>query len=298
MASRTRAPVERPTERGRTPAVPPLEVSRDVSEGARSTAPERRGKPRPRPRIVQLFEGEPAAGRTLFDAGCGKGRSSNALRQLGFEVTCSVYGDVPALEEGIRCLRDVDLNRRLPVEDESFDCAALQEVFEHLENPVHTIREFNRILKPGGLWAMTVPNASCLRSRVHFLVSGFVRGRWRSADYDTPPGEYKNIFIPALPSLHYLTWKYGFRVVRTGRGRRRLSSYVWLALLWPVIWLRSRRYTKPLRRFDNPGQREAGLDLRRLLLSRHVLLDDNLILLFRKEHGIEGLYDPGSPSGG
>jgi len=246
-------------------------------------------------RILQLFAAESAAGRTMFDAACGQGESSNALQALGFEVTCTTFVRSPKLNPGIRCLEDVDLNLELPVADASFDCASLQEVFEHLENPAHVVREFNRILKPGGLWGMTAPNGSCLRSRLHFLLSGFVKGRWRAADYNNPPGNYKNLFIPSLPMLHYLTWQYGFRIERTGRSRRSLASVMLYVLLWPLIRLRTRRFTHPLKRFDTPLQRKACADLRRWLLSPHVLLDENLVLLLRKRHGIEGLYDPGRP---
>lgn len=248
----------------------------------------------PPTRITQLFRGLETRGKQIFDGACGKGDSSNALQSLGFEVTCSAYQRKPKLNPGIHCLMGVDLNKRLPIEDGAFDHASLQEVFEHLENPAHTVREFNRILKPGGLWGLTAPNASCLRSRLHFLLTGFVKGRWRSADYDNPPGNYKNLFIPALPTLHYLMWQYGFRLERVGRSQRRPTSYLLYALLWPLVMLRTLRFTRPLKRFDTPAQREANAELRRILTSPHVLLDENLVLLFRKQHEVGELYNPGS----
>src|SRR5262245_38384871 len=144
----------------------------------------------------------------LYDASCGLGASSNLLREVGFDVTCSTLSETPELAPGIEWHGGVDLNLRLPFADESFDFAVLQEVFEHLENPAHVVREFNRILRPGGHWVLTSPNSSCLRSRLHFLFTGFVKGRRRPANYNNPPGDYTNLFIPSLPTLHYLLWSY------------------------------------------------------------------------------------------
>ena len=101
----------------------------------------------------QVIDALRASGLTrgrIYDAGCGRGATSNQLHELGFEVTASTYTEEPALAQGIEWHRGVDLNKRLPFADESFDGAILQEVIEHLENHPHVVREFNRVLKPGG----------------------------------------------------------------------------------------------------------------------------------------------------
>jgi ubiquinone/menaquinone biosynthesis C-methylase UbiE len=48
----------------------------------------------------------------------------------------------------------------LPYPDNTFDAAILSEVLEHLERDVDALREVLRVLKPGGVVAITVPNAS------------------------------------------------------------------------------------------------------------------------------------------
>jgi len=242
--------------------------------------------------VARLFEAHGKVGGLVYDASCGAGASSNLLRRMGFEVVCSTFTGRPSVEPEIRWVEGVDLNRKLPFEAESFDCAVLQEVIEHLENPVHVIREFNRVLRPGGLWALTFPNASNLRSRVHYLFSGFVKGRRRPTNYDHPPGNYLNLFIPALPTLHYLLWVYGFRVVELGRGnRKRVSWLLWLVLI-PFVWAWTVFYTRPEKDGRTPRQVDACRDLRALLLAPHVLLDENLVLLLEKRHSIDGLYAP------
>ena len=48
---------------------------------------------------------------------------------------------------------------RFPYEDCSFDVVLYCEIIEHLlMNPTHTLKEINRVLKPGGLAVVTTPN--------------------------------------------------------------------------------------------------------------------------------------------
>ncbi len=230
--------------------------------------------------VLQVLSNAP--GRRLFEGGCGAGGLTRELVQRGFEVTASTFGDAIDLGPGAKCVAHVDLNLALPLADESFDCAVLQEVIEHLENPAHVVREISRILRSGGIFVLTTPNSSGVRSRVHFLLSGFVKGRRRPANYGSPPGDYSNLFIPPLPVLHYLLWQYGLRVQSIGRANRKFSAWLLFALLYPFIWLGTMRYTRPMAKYDSPLQREACRDLRRLLLSPSILMDENLVLVLVK----------------
>jgi SAM-dependent methyltransferase len=60
---------------------------------------------------------------------------------------------------------------RFPYDDNTFDLVTWCEVIEHLtENPVHTLAEIHRVLKPGGCLVISTPNASRADSIVNFLV--------------------------------------------------------------------------------------------------------------------------------
>ncbi len=59
---------------------------------------------------------------------------------------------------------------RFPYPDNSFDLVTWCEVIEHLtENPVHTLAEIHRVLKPGGALVLSTPNASRADSIANFL---------------------------------------------------------------------------------------------------------------------------------
>lgn len=59
---------------------------------------------------------------------------------------------------------------RFPYPDNTFDLVTWCEVIEHLtENPVHTLAEIHRVLKPGGALVLSTPNASRADSIANFL---------------------------------------------------------------------------------------------------------------------------------
>ena len=69
-------------------------------------------------------------------------------------------------------MRVCDLARHaLPYGDRTFDTVNFSEALEHLYfNPLPVIKEFWRVLRPGGIAIVTTPNAVRLGQRVGFLV--------------------------------------------------------------------------------------------------------------------------------
>ena len=69
--------------------------------------------------------------------------------------------------------RPADLAQDLPIPSRHADYVVFQEGLEHLPDQLRPLREFNRILTPGGRLVLTTPNASSLRARLcHFLLEG------------------------------------------------------------------------------------------------------------------------------
>jgi len=109
---------------------------------------------------------------TVLDAPSGLGELSYLLHKNGFKV---IAGDI---DKSVCKLKEVDfkqldLNKELPFEDNSLDYVICVEGVEHLENPHHTIKEFSRILKPGGKAILTTPNVLNIFSRIRYLLIGY-----------------------------------------------------------------------------------------------------------------------------
>lgn len=62
---------------------------------------------------------------------------------------------------------------KIPVKDKSFDVIVCTEVFEHIPEPIQAIREFSRIMKPGGKVLISAPLASGLHQEPFHFYGGF-----------------------------------------------------------------------------------------------------------------------------
>ncbi len=119
--------------------------------------------------VVRQLKSLPAGARIL-DAGAGELRFKPYCTHLQYvSQDFGKYdgnGDGAGLQSGKwennhDIISDIS---HIPVEDESFDAILCSEVFEHIPDAVATIREFSRMLKPGGTLLITAP----FNSLTHF----------------------------------------------------------------------------------------------------------------------------------
>jgi SAM-dependent methyltransferase len=119
-------------------------------------------------RVRTIFEWvEPRDDSVILDVPCGRGFYLNMLRYVS---GCTLYGAElePAVLEKARAnvghLPDVHLTRAniytLPYPDATFDAVILSEILEHIDDDVAALKEAMRVLKPGGVAAITVPHAN------------------------------------------------------------------------------------------------------------------------------------------
>jgi SAM-dependent methyltransferase len=110
--------------------------------------------------ILALLESgmrrQPRPGRTL-DVGCGTGLMLQKLarwRPTGIDVSLLALGY--SRKRGLQNLVQGDITR-LPFADGSMDLLLALDVMEHVERDDLMIREFRRVLRPGGWLMATVP---------------------------------------------------------------------------------------------------------------------------------------------
>ena len=104
-------------------------------------------------------------GDLVLDAGCGEGFYVMLLDEL---YGCEIVGldnDPQILEKAKRWVGEkpnvkllIGDVTKLPFEDKSFDKIILSEVLEHVPNDRQALTEMYRVLKPGGVLGLTVPN--------------------------------------------------------------------------------------------------------------------------------------------
>lgn len=104
----------------------------------------------------------------LLDVGCGEGNFVLEARLSGWDaVGTEVDSHQAALASRIGGaeVRVGDLTD-CHFEEESFDVVTMWHVLEHLRNPLETLAEVHKLLKPGGLLIVMVPDCSCLAARL------------------------------------------------------------------------------------------------------------------------------------
>lgn len=189
---------------------------------------------------------EIAEGERVLDCGCGLGWF---LKVIGELTRCSLFGtdfDVPRLrtarrEMGSRAPVAASDVLRLPYADATFDKIVLSEVLEHVPDDASALREVVRVLKPGGLVAITVPNhdypllwdpVNWTRERLGLapIREGFFGGLWtdhqrlytRGSIADLVRGaglaveDTRQFVHHCFPFAHNLVYGLGMRLVQSG----------------------------------------------------------------------------------
>jgi SAM-dependent methyltransferase len=119
-------------------------------------------------RVRTIFEWiNPQDDDLILDIPCGRGFYLNMFRYVS---GCRLVGaelDWPVLlkaQQNTARLPGISLTHAniyaLPYADNAFDAVILSEILEHIEDDVAGLREIYRVLRPGGVVAITVPNAN------------------------------------------------------------------------------------------------------------------------------------------
>jgi SAM-dependent methyltransferase len=179
-------------------------------------------------RRITAFSPQP--GRAL-DVGCGTGELLAALRQGGWTVQgvepnatlASVGAKHSLASQSKSLLLTANASPLLEVfvgdlaaaafPSARFDLVVLWHVLEHLPAPLATLGEVRRVLRPGGVAVIGVPNAASLQARL--------LGRYWAA-YDVP--WHLTHFTPG--TLGRLLEQTGFRVARLACFSGSWSIYV------------------------------------------------------------------------
>jgi len=106
--------------------------------------------------VVRILDDQPRG--ALLDVPAGEGALAGRLIDAGFEVRCcDLYPEIFRLD-GVD-IHQGNLDAELPFGDQSFDYVTCLEGLEHIENPQQAMREFARVLKPGGKLFVSTPFA-------------------------------------------------------------------------------------------------------------------------------------------
>jgi len=187
--------------------------------------------------VVEIFRPLPRG--KLLDVPAGEGALAARLIEIGFEVQCcDLYPEIFRLQD-VEVKRG-DLSSALPYPDNVFDYVTCIEGLEHIENPQQAVREFARVLRPGGHLITSVPNIMNIEERLKWLLHGYTSHckpitREQVARYREELNGKEEMALHVnpigYPELRYTLETNRFEVVRLYRDKRK--AQLWL--YWPIV---------------------------------------------------------------
>ena len=115
--------------------------------------------PGARVRLTRTLELVPADARRVLDVGCGPAPLAPGLRErgatyFGSDFAAAMLQEARVLHADVRLVR---ADARLPFRDASFDAVTALGFVEYLPDPLPSLVEMRRVVRPGGTVVVSVP---------------------------------------------------------------------------------------------------------------------------------------------
>jgi len=177
-----------------------------------------------------------APGKVL-DVGCGRGLTAGSLRDRGWQAKCCELSATSSRHAREVLGLDVDGDGFHPERfaDGEFDALIIWHVLEHLPDPQAALEHCARVLRPGGVLALAVPNFDSWQARV-------TKYAWFHLDM---PRHYSHF---SAPWLRRRLAELGFRVVEEYHGSLEQNPYGWIQSVLNAVGLRRNLLYDLLRR--------------------------------------------------
>lgn len=187
--------------------------------------------------------------KKVLDVGAGHGILLSLLIELGHECYALDISDSRGNHPEVYFKKPIHFQTSnvevdpLPFESEFFDAVVCCQVLEHFTHShLNTMREIYRVLKPGGVIEVDVPNAVCFRNR-----SRIIRGKHITYNYEEH-------YLYAKPILYK---GMSFYPLRHNREFTKNELVILLKAAQfkkvHVSFLKSRRYREGFEKFRSMG---------------------------------------------
>ena len=235
--------------------------------------------------IEAILSTLPMKGACL-DLPAGSGVNVEGIRNAGFEpVAADLYPEYAA-KKGVKAVK-ADFNELLPFGDGEFAAVLHSEGIEHCPCQLQLLKEFWRVLKPGGSLLITTPNVLNFRSRLSYLLNGhysFARAPITDTAQIWDSSEDGRVYIGHVFCVTYFALRFMLRLIGFDALQVTTAKYSPSAcLMAPFLWLPVRLATGRLLK-KSCGKKNPALYAEMLshAMSADVLLGKKLILLARK----------------
>lgn len=223
------------------------------------------------PAVLRWFETQKRG--SVLDAPAGIGHLSLRLREMGYKVKAGEIEPQKFAVPDIECIF-TDLNRAIQTQDNSFDYICCIEGLEHMTDPYQAVKEFARVLKPGGYGVFSIPNYCNIEQRFKFLLSGYL----------TKPAECERFRVPGaniyglhnspltITILEFMFEINNLHIVEIKKDAPKLKQYLLLPLV-SCMWFVNFLLTKESRTKNRTD----------LTLNKNVIMGGNTLIIITKK---------------
>lgn len=127
-----------------------------------------------RDQFIKRHAEEMPPGSWVLDAGAGASKYRGFFAHCRYQTQdfCQYRGPMVQYLQPIDYVCDITA---IPLADRSLDAIVCTEVLEHVVDPMAVLREFARLLKPGGKLLLTAPFLSYAHMEPYYYYSGYSR---------------------------------------------------------------------------------------------------------------------------
>jgi len=235
--------------------------------------------------------------KKIIDFPAGNGITSGILKEIGAEpIPFDLFPEYFKIE-GIECKR-ANIATGIPLEDNIADGLICQEGIEHFSDQFGALKEFNRLLKPGGTLLITAPSYSNIRSKVSYLLSESERFNsimppneldsiWMSNQHITSEIYFGHIFFIGIQKLRVLAKLSGFKIKKCHFTRVNSTSFVLFPIFYPFIlisnWITYKRNLRKNKNYDDHTKKAVYHEIYKLSINPKILVGGSLMVEFIKE---------------
>lgn len=245
------------------------------------------------------------SGKTMVDLPAGNGITSGIIRDIGaIPLPFDLFPEYFTMK-GLDCLQ-ADAEKGIPLPHGSADVVICQEGMEHFQDQLTVLKEFNRVLKPGGSLLITTPNYSNLRAKLSYLFSENERfltfmppnekdSIWMKTGNDSSRIYFGHIFLTGILKLRLLAKLSGFRIHKIHATRASSTCIVLFPFLYPWIllvnWLALKKNLRNANASGDPEKIQIYREIYNLVINPRCLIDKHLMVEFEKEAEVSEVAD-------
>jgi len=214
----------------------------------------------------------------ILELSPGKGHLTTALWEAGFKniEAMDIYPENFANKD-IKCHKG-NLSEKFPFDDQSYDLVITVEGIEHLEDQYRFASEINRVLKTGGMLALTTPNIGNFPSRVRFLFTSFYALCTRPSSEFVKNWVIEHIAPVTFYQLRHILHTNGIFIEHITTDHIRRSGYLGI-LFWPFSYLAT---MVALRKEKEPRQLSVNMEILRQIHSIPIFFGRTQVTFSRK----------------